>query len=271
MLAPDRIEAWIDALIDRHTRDLSTPEFLKAIRALSARYVERRTELSRRSPTDSAGRRAAFSAFYAPLHFLTTRAVVLAVGAEADHLEAITDVGCGTGVASAAWASTLPHPPALVGVDRASWALDDAKWNWHALGFSGRTRRMDLARDMPPGVAAPDHRGSRTSGVIFGWSVNELDEQTRRMLLPQLLALPASGTSVLVLEPLAREATPWWDAWTDAWIPAGGRSDDWKFAADLPPRLAELSEAAGFRREFLGARALWLPRRRPEKARATIL
>src|SRR5262245_7039463 len=63
------VTAWLDALVARHTANLSPPQFFKAIRALSARYVESRGRLPDRSPVDSAGKRAAFAAFYAPLHF----------------------------------------------------------------------------------------------------------------------------------------------------------------------------------------------------------
>src|SRR4051794_40832473 len=73
------IDRWCEALIARHTASLSRPEFLKAVRALSARYVEARGRLADRSPIDSAGKRAAFAAFYAPLHFVTMREVVRAL------------------------------------------------------------------------------------------------------------------------------------------------------------------------------------------------
>ncbi len=71
---------------------MTRSEFLKAIRALSARYVERRGVLADRSPIDSAGKRAAFAGFYAPLHFLTVRAVVASPGrpAAGNHI----DRGC---------------------------------------------------------------------------------------------------------------------------------------------------------------------------------
>ena len=58
-----RVDAWVEALQVRHRANLTTPEFLKAVRALSARYVERRAELPDRSPIDSAGKRSAFAAF----------------------------------------------------------------------------------------------------------------------------------------------------------------------------------------------------------------
>src|SRR6185503_19840169 len=61
--------SWLRALEQRHLANLTRQEFTRAVRALSARYVERRGQLPDRSLLDSAGKRAAFALFYAPLHF----------------------------------------------------------------------------------------------------------------------------------------------------------------------------------------------------------
>ena len=253
------VSSWIDALVARHTQSLSRPELLKAIRALSAWYVERRSELPGRSPTDSAGKRAAFAAFFAPLHLLTTLEIVRALGIPDRPVTRIMDLGCGTGASSAGWALACPDRPEIAGVDRQSWSLDEAAWNWRTLGLRGRRQRGDLVR------AAADlarlSSGRRAAGrtaVLAAWSVNELDERARAALLPVLLALADQRHDVLVIEPLAGAATPWWPAWQRAWLDRGGRADAWKFHASLPAVLADLSEAAGFRRESLTAKTLWL-------------
>jgi len=260
MLHTDPADAWLSAVVGRHTRALSSPEFLKAVRALSARYVERRAVLSTRSPTDSAGKRAAFAGFFAPLHFLTTRAVVRALGAGAQPISRLADLGCGTGVASAAWALECARRPRLAGIDREKWALDEAAWNWRELGLLGRARRDDLVR-AAGSLDRPVKGETGPGGVVLAWSVNELDDKSRRLLLPALVALADRGTPLLVIEPLARDATPWWDDWAGVWRQRGGRADEWKFDEPLPAVLARLSEAAGFRRQALGARSLWLPGR----------
>src|SRR5262245_58287226 len=81
------VDRWLTALSARYTREFDRPQLLKAIRALSARYVQRRSELSERSAVDSAGKRAAFAAFFAPLHFLTARLIVPALRASRAPLE----------------------------------------------------------------------------------------------------------------------------------------------------------------------------------------
>ena len=55
---------------------LSRVEFLRAARALSARYVETRRTLPDRSPLDSAGKRAAFALLFGPIHFAAVAGVV---------------------------------------------------------------------------------------------------------------------------------------------------------------------------------------------------
>lgn len=244
-------------MIDRHTRALDRREFLRAVRALSARYVERRAALPRRSPTDSAGKRAAFAGFFAPMHLLTVREIVRALGAARTPLDEIVDLGCGTGAASAGWALELPAPPALLGIDQEAWSLDEARWTWKTLGLEGRTRRTDLVRAATGLANAPVGTRS-TRGLVLGWSVNELPPASRARLLPLLLGLTGRGWALLVVEPLARSAVPWWEEWAAALTQAGGRDDRWKFDARLPPPLAALDEAAGFERETLNARSLYV-------------
>jgi hypothetical protein len=256
MIASGAAEAWIDQAIGRHTRDFSTPEFLKAVRALSARYVERRADLGRRSPVDSAGKRAAFAGFFAPIHFLTARAAVEALGIADARVDHILDLGCGSGAVSAAWASAAATTPDIVGVDRDGWALDEAAWTWRTLGLNGRTRRGDLVAAL-----APDRRGrarhDASTGIVLGWSANELAASERAALLEALGDAMSRGAQVLVIEPISGAAVPWWQEWASAWTRAGGRADLWKFTPALPPALAALSDAAGFRRDALGARTLW--------------
>lgn len=252
----DRVEVWIDALVDRHTREFSTSEFLKAVRALSVRYVERRSELGARSPIDSAGKRAAFAAFFAPLHFCTVAAIVHALGIAADAGPRLLDLGCGTGVAGAAWAQAGARTE-LTGVDLNAWALSEAAWNWRTLGLRGHIIKARMVEK----DGLPRQIRSAPSSVVLGWSANELDDDDRARLLPLLLERQRRGTSTLVIEPLARTAVPWWNSWEAAIVAAGGRADEWKLERKLPARIAAIDEAAGFRRDVLGARSLWLPGR----------
>ncbi len=251
------IDAWIDAVVARHSSELTSQEFTRAVRALSMRYVERRANLPQQSPLDSAGKRAAFAGFYAPLHFLTVREVVFALRADQHSLHTIIDLGCGTGVAGAAWAHTLPSSPVVHGVDASGWAIAEARWNWKSLNVGGRVRRGDLI----DAVSRIPTKSVRDTGIIAAWSVNELTPPETARLLPMLRALANRGAIVLIVEPLARAATPWWDEWCAAVQADGGRADEWKFAHGLTPALATIDHSAGFHRRELSARTvLWAAR-----------
>lgn len=250
---------FLAALEQRHLANLTRPEFTKAVRALSARYVERRGQLPTRSPLDSAGKRAAFGLFYAPLHMLTVDAVVGAVAPNA-HPAHIIDLGCGTGVCSAAWALRGPQPHATIdGFDLHPWALEEARWNWRTLGLRGRAVKLDAVTALERAVSG--RTPFTDTGIIAGWAVNELEGPARARLLTALLAALAKGASFLMLEPLARGVAPWWDDWARALTSWQVVTGDYKFDVDLPARLAEFSDGAGFNHRTLSARVMWVPAR----------
>jgi SAM-dependent methyltransferase len=235
---------------------MTRSEFLKAIRALSVRYVERRGALPDRSPLDSAGKRAAFAGFYAPLHFLTAQRVIAELGGP-PAVDSILDAGCGTGVASAAWALASARKPTIDGVDLNAWAVDEARATWRALDLDGRASRGDFV-DRIDQLARRPARGSSssTAGVVFGWSLNELDRPARDRARVAVEALASKGASILILEPIARSLVPWWSEWAQAATSRNGRDDEWRFEAALPPTLSELSNEAGFSKEELTVRSL---------------
>lgn len=242
----DVFQEWLDALHARHVAPYRPKEFTHALQALSVRYVERRKELASRSPLDSAGKRAAFAAFYAPLHFLTVREILNEV-ASGSTPERIADLGCGTGVCGAAWA--IRHGGVVAGVDDNQWAVDEARWNLKTLGIDGRVTRGDMLT-VASGSLAVD-------GIMLGWAVNELGHDARNTLLQKLVTFATTRGPVLIVEPLSHAVSPWWREWVAAFAPAGGRADEWKFQVEQPPMLKELSHRAGFRRDVLGARSIW--------------
>lgn len=256
-MTPTERDHFLAALETRHLANLTRPEFTRAVRALSVRYVERRGQLPTRSPLDSAGKRAAFGLFYAPLHLLTVDAAVRAVTTAAPPTR-IIDLGCGTGVCGAAWAMAGSGPRASIdGYDLHPWALEEARWNWQTLGLTGRPVRLDAVAAMERTVKG---RGSLSgTGIVAGWAVNELEAPGRARLLETVAAAVSRGASFLLVEPLARGAAPWWDDWARALHRQGAVAGDHKFAVDLPARLAEFSDAAGFSNRTLGARVLWVP------------
>jgi predicted RNA methylase len=241
---------WLDALERRHMADLTFQEIVRALRALSSCYVERRAKLAGGGALDSRGKRAAFALFYGPLHFILTRNIVRALGDSATRgLSEIADLGCGTGVAGAAWA--LESGGARVhGSDRNAWAAAEANWTYRALGLNGRAVARDVARTRLP--STPE------SAILLAYVVNELSDPDRATLTTALNAAQTRGARVLVIEPIARRVAPWWGRWEENFVARGGRADEWRFRADLPLRQRELARAAGLDPRELTARTLFL-------------
>lgn len=250
-------DEWLQALIARHTGNFSRPEFLKAVRALSSRYVEDRARLGRRSPLDSAGKRAAFAGFYAPLHYVTLTSVLGALG-ESMTATRLIDLGCGTGVAALAWADAATSPSSITGIDESAWALDEMRWNCRTRGLVCHTHRMSLVDALERELTGSRRAALSTTGVVCAWSLNELTTGDLDRMRTALIEAHGRGARILVVEPMATSAVPWWESWRDAVVAAGGRADEWRFAPNLPDVLAELDDAAGFRREALTARSFSL-------------
>ena len=245
---------WLAALEQRHLANLTKQEFTRAVRALSARYVERRGQLPDRSPLDSAGKRAAFALFYAPLHFVTAQLALREVGVRTDF-STLVDLGCGTGVCSAAWALMHQRRPAITGVDANAWAIDEARWNWRTLGLHGRATRGDLIATATSLLRQP-RTTLASAGLIAGWTINELTKADCDRLIEVVDQLLDRGASLVVLEPLARGVTPWWDEWMSRLGKHGAKDCDFKADVDLPAPLDGFSDAAGFRKKEIGARVL---------------
>ncbi len=248
----DMFDRWLRALETRHLADLRVAEVTRALRALSSAYVERRHKVARGATLDSHGKRAAFALFYAPLHFLVTRRVVDALGATTATPSSVFDIGCGTGAAGAAWALAGGGVP-VTGIDRHPWAVEEARWTYTQLGLRGQARPGDVTRlpAMRPGSAA-----------VAAYVLNELPVAARGRVEETLRAAADRGVAVLVVEPISRSLTPWWDETASRFVEAGGRADEWRFAVELPPMLRLFDKAAGLNHRELTARTLFCPGRR---------
>lgn len=236
---------WLEALEARHLAELRVSEVTRALRALSSAYVERRGAV--RGVLDTAGKRAAFALFYAPLHFLTTQRIVGELRAAAVSPRLILDIGCGTGAAGAAWA-VAARAGSIAGIDRHPWAVAEANWTYQQFALDGRARQGDVARLRPP---APG------TAAIAAYVLNELPDAARRAVEHRLIEAAGRGGSILVIEPIARRPAPWWDDAAARVQSLGGRTDEWRFAVDLPPILRLLDRAAGLDHHELTARSIY--------------
>lgn len=252
----DRFLDWVAALEARHLADLRVPEVTRALRALSSVYVERRKQSLPRDGSrqvlgalDSAGKRAAFALFYAPLHFIAVTEVIRARSGTAPPPSTIIDLGCGTGAAGAAWALATQPAPKVIGLDRHPWAVDEARWTYAQLGVRGHARQGDVTRAPALG---------RGDAIVIAYVLNELPEAARVRLETRLVESASRGGRVLVIEPIARAIAPWWNEMTARFASVGGRADEWRLSIDLPPLLQKFDHAAGLNHRELTFRSLFV-------------
>ncbi len=243
-----RFQAWIAAAAVREP--LTFPEVRRGVQALSARYVERRSQGGVTAGSAfGSGVRTAFASFYAPLHFLTAFATARSLpSAWRDGIERVIDLGAGTAAVGAALSLATTGAPVLA-LDRSAWALAEAKRSFAALGVVGRTRRTELPAGVP--------RAGAGDLVAAGWTLNECKPELRERLLPLLVNALAGGARVLVLEPLARGAAPWWDEVAARLAPLGVTSVLMKWEIDRPDWIERLDDASGLDHREIGARVLW--------------
>jgi len=248
VMSDSSVSVWLAALEERHLANLRASEVSRALRSLSAYYVERRSKLAEGAALKTAGKRAAFALYYGPLHFLVTREIIMAIE-RARYVAQILDLGCGTGAAGAAWA-LASETCTINGIDKHPWAVDEANWTYRQFGITGYAGQGDIAR-------API-RGRKGHGILAAFSINEIDDETRAKLRHRLMEAKESGSHVLVIEPIAKRALPWWPEWETTFVGAGGRADQWRFRIELPERQRLLGKAAGLDPRELTARSLWM-------------
>ena len=237
------VASFTSALEERHLADLRFSDVTRALRALSSAYVERReTTLANHKALDGAGKRAAFALYYGPIHFLLVQHIVHALDA-APQRGTVVDLGCGTGVAGAAVATSGEKTLPVLGIDTHPWGLDEARFTYKAFGIRADVRRGHAARTRFP---------ADTSFIVAAFVVNELNDGDRNMLLSNI---KKSRSPLLIVEPISQRISPWWDEWTRE---LGGRADEWRVRVEVPSIVKRLSKAAGLRPEVLTARSLFV-------------
>lgn len=250
-MTDDHFHQWIESLEARHLADLTFSETSRALRALSSTYVERRRRLAEGAALSGAGKRAAFALFYGPLHYLLVRAIVLELPEATIGSRTLVDLGCGTGASGAAWADACSRRPQVVGIDRHPWVLAEAGRTYRTFGLAARTRQNDIA-----GVLLP----KSPALLLAAFTLNELQDGPRDALLQRLVERASKGDQdqVLIVEPVAGPVAPWWNKWSDMFVKAGGRGDEWRVRVELPAIVAKLDRAAGLDHRELTGRSLWL-------------
>ena len=246
-----QLSSFLEELERRHLADLRFSDVTRALRALSSAYVERReSALADHKALDGAGKRAAFALYYGPIHFLLIRHIVSELGvADTGPRGTVVDLGCGTGVAGAAVATSVTPPLPVLGLDTHPWTLDEARFTYQSCGLRADVKRAHAARVRFP---------VDTSFIVAAFVINELSDKDRHEVIGRLKVAAASGVSILIVEPISQRISPWWEEWARE---LGARADEWRVRVDLPPVVKRLSKAAGLRPEVLTARSLYVPAR----------
>lgn len=239
------LQSWLHELEVRHLADLRFSEVSRALRALSATYVEHRSRLGAGAALSGAGKRAAFALFYAPLHAILVHHIATKLIDPGAARGIVIDLGCGTGAAGAALASAVGARE-LFGVDRHPWAVEEAHRTYRAFNLRGRTKVEDFTRTRLP----------EKSHALAAYAVNELPDERRHAFLQTVLAHASRGGRITVVEPLAGFVAPWWSEWRAAFESAGGRADEWRIRPELPPIVAKLDKAAGLNHREVTGRSL---------------
>ena len=242
-----RVDAWLEELERRVLEQVTFAELARSIRALSTWYVEKRDRLGGAQVFGGAGKRAAFAAYYGPLHFFLLRKLAEELSLSDSRPLRIVDLGCGTGVAGAACALAFEPPVEIVACDANPWATKQAGWTYARLGLSARVSCTDLLQIPLGGVGTT---------IVAAFAVNELPEAHRARLLERLRHAVAHGAHALVVEPIARASVPWWDSWARTLTGSEGGSRQWRWPAVLPDWLKRLDHAAHLHHDTLTCRSL---------------
>lgn len=250
------MSSFLEKLTERHLRDLKFGEVSRALRALSADYVEKRESGGLARALDGRGKRAAFALYYGATHFLAAQALVrefalaFSAGGEGSRRTrppSLLDLGCGTGVCGAAWSMESAIGVSIVGADRSSFALHEARWTYQALRLKGETSRSIL--QTLESARPPD-------GIVIGWTLNELEEPVREAIAQHILPWVTRGSRLLVIEPVSKRVAPWWDEWTARFPKDRCVVAERRLRLDLPQQLSLLGRAAGLGVDATAVKAL---------------
>ena len=99
-------------------------------------------------------------------------------------------------------------------------------------------------------------RADARTAILLAYTVNELPDDGRTLLLEQLVPRARAGAALLVVEPIARLTAGWWDEWRTVLEREGARADEWRLPAQLPPLLRSIAKGAGLDPRELTARTI---------------
>ncbi len=248
-------DRWLEETVARLSPPLTFTEIRKGVQAVTEIYGSRSGNPEHAAKAiEGQGKRAALATFFASLHFLTTHHALVMIGEESfGPVRRIYDLGCGSGSVGAAAAQTLGGPVRMIGIDRSGWALDETKQTWRAFGLNGKLQRAEL-----PGTFPKTARGDL---ICMGWTLSELSNADRAILLRRTRAAVRRGVPVLILETISQRSSTWWSEWEESLGELGVRSEMIRVPIDRPFWIQDMDKAARLDHQVIGARVLAAPSR----------
>jgi len=244
----DPYHSWINTIFDRWLSELTYKEIARGLKSLSDDYVKRRDRI-RYKALAGRGKQAASVLYYGVRHFVIARETLVALGGDENVPELIVDLGCGTGVAGAAWFLHCRGQQKVVGVELNPHIIREAEYTYKCLNITGKVIRCHLSKYRWP---------KPPLCVIAAFTINELNDGDRELLWSNLERQVKASSRVLIIEPLATRITPWWQEWVERVKALGGRTGEWHFDVELPEPVYRLGKSAGLQPDELGARVLWI-------------
>jgi hypothetical protein len=93
--------------------------------------------------------------------------------------------------------------------------------------------------------------------LVAAFAINELSDRERERVGELFAAAAERGTRVLVVEPVAKWAAPWWERWRDRFA-GRARDEVTELSLELPELLCRLDAATGLCHRRFKVRALWV-------------
>jgi hypothetical protein len=242
-------DAWVEESWARFVPPLSFTEVRKGVQALvRLRDANEGGETALRRAYEGQGKRAAAATYLSWLRFLAAyHACEMLEVPERGPYRRLWDLGCGCGASGAGLARALGGSPAIQGLDRSGWALDEARETWSSFGLAGRAQREDLPDAFPT--------AGRGELIVLGWCLGELDARGRRRVAARSISAARRGATVLALDELTPRPT-WWQEFADALAPAGAFEQPLRVSIERPQRVKAMDKAARNDNQVLALRAL---------------
>lgn len=241
--------AKLEAIHNESRAGLTRRAWHQAIQAASRNYTSQRQRLSQ-SVAPSPAIQLAQHGYYGVMHALIVQAIAAYFHIQQWPFQRLIDIGCNTGVAGLTLCAQLPTITSYIGLEPQRWAAKKAKQFQLACAIPGKIFSGT-------GLTWQPQKGDL---ILLSFVLNEMTESQRKVLHSKLLHHLEKGAGILIIEPIARHITPWWDSWLQSFLPWSYSQANLQKAwpVQTPQMWFESHHGAGFHHQRWKARSLWI-------------